>query len=93
MFLWFNNVEKGDFRIVGYRNLRLSFGLKCSPMILMISLYIMLVMNKTGIENIDNMKKDIYNSAYMDNCSYSTETEKELIEAFGIIPMNYFSIF
>ena len=27
MFLWYKNVEKGDFSLIGYRNKRLSFGL------------------------------------------------------------------
>ena len=30
---------KKDFSIVAYKNVRLSFGLKCSPFLLMISLF------------------------------------------------------
>ena len=47
VFLWYNNVEKCDYKIVAYRNLRLSFGLRCSPFILMLALYKILIMEKT----------------------------------------------
>ena len=30
-FLWFRDVERGDFEIVGFKSLRLPFGLRCSP--------------------------------------------------------------
>ena len=44
-FLWFNNVEKGNFEVVGYRNVRLSFCLRCSPTILLLGLYKILVLD------------------------------------------------
>ena len=35
-FLWFRNPMQNYFTICGYRNTRLSFGLKCSPSMLML---------------------------------------------------------
>ena len=37
--LWFNDVISGDYSLVAYRNLRLSFGLRPSPAILMLALF------------------------------------------------------
>ena len=69
--LWFKNVEKKDFSIVMYRFNRLCFGLRCSPTLLMVALYIILVEDQSGDESIDNMKRLMYHMAYMDNLSYS----------------------
>ena len=38
-FLWFKNAKAEDYSVVGYYFNRLPFGLKCSPFLLMISLY------------------------------------------------------
>ena len=45
LFLWFRNVDKNDYSIVGYRNLRLSLGLRCSPTLLLLALYKILVID------------------------------------------------
>lgn len=71
LFLWFKDVEKGDYSLVAYRNLRLSFGLRCSPTILMLGLYIILISDQTHDEKVNDLKKSIYNTIYMDNGSYS----------------------
>ena len=41
-------IEKNDFSVVAYKNVRLSFGLRCSPFLLMISLFHMLVLDSTN---------------------------------------------
>ena len=84
-FLWFRNILKGDFTIVGYKNLRLSFGLRPSPAILMLGLYKILILDQSGEEKLDNMKKAIYNGIYMDNGSYSCNKEEDLMEAFQML--------
>jgi hypothetical protein len=83
MFLWFKDVEKGDFTVVGYRNLRLSFGLRCSPALLMLALYKILVLDKSGDEKLDRLKSSLYNTIYMDNASYSCNSHDELIYAYN----------
>ena len=83
LFLWFRNVSKKDFSIVAYKNLRLPFGLKCSPALLMLSLYKLLVLDDSPSQEIEYMKKLIYSLTYMDNCSVSYNSEKELENAYG----------
>ena len=87
MFLWFNNVDKGDYKVVAYRNLRLSFGLRCSPAMLMICLYYILVMDESdGDLNITEIKKEIYNTIYMDNGGYTCNTEEQLECCYDKLP-------
>ena len=66
--LWFRSVRQSDFSLIAYRNLRLSFGLRSSPAILMIALYKMLILD---VENDDEetviLKRQIYNNIYTDN--------------------------
>ena len=66
--LWFRSVSQNDFSLIAYRNLRLSFGLRSSPAILMIALYKMLLLD---VENDDEetviLKRQIYNNIYMNN--------------------------
>ena len=82
-FLWFKNVRAGDFSVVGYKNLRLCFGLKPSPTLLMIGLYKMLISDRSDDIKINNLKEKLYNTIYMDNGSYSTNNSNELDEAFN----------
>ena len=72
LFLWYNDVQKGDFSIIGYRNLRLSFGLRCSPTILMLAMYKILIVDSTcdSVE-LQQLKKTMYALLYVDNGGYS----------------------
>lgn len=87
MFLWFRNVDKGDFEIIAFRNLRLSFGLRPSPAILMLALHKMLLMD---IENDDDftiqLKKQVYSGIYMDNGMVSTNDESLLYSYYSKLP-------
>ena len=85
LFLWYNNLEKNDYKIVAYRNLRLSFGLRCSPFILMLALYNILIIEKTGNHQIDDLKKSIYNNIYMDNGSFSCNNREDLFDSYKLI--------
>ena len=79
IFLWYRNVSKGDLTLIGYRNLRLSFGLRCSPTILMIGLYIILMQNTENDDfKLINFKKLLYQLAYMDNIGFVADSEDEL---------------
>ena len=46
MFLWVKEFDGSNFKLIAYRNLRLSFGLSCSPCILMLALYKILILDK-----------------------------------------------
>ena len=68
LFFWFKNVSKGDFTIVAYKNLRLSFGLRCSPTVLIIGLYKILMLDTEGdLDKLKELKKLIYSLIYIDN--------------------------
>ena len=83
LFYWFNNIEKNDFSLVAYKNVRLSFGLKCSPFLLMISLYYILVC-QSKYDNVDlrNLKQLMYSLLYMDNGAITADSKDELQWAY-----------
>ena len=86
LFLWYKNISKGDYSIVAYKSLRLPFGLVSSPFLLMLGLYKILIVDQTGDNKFDNIKKSIYNSMYMDNGSYTTNDLENLCYAYNCLP-------
>ena len=86
LFLWYNNIEKDDFSIVGYRSLRLPFGLPCSPTILMLALYKMLILDQTNDQYSNELKKAVYNTMYVDNGAYTTNDANDLGNAYTALP-------
>jgi len=86
IFLWFRNVGEGDFTVVGYRFCRVPFGLRFSPFLLMVSLYYILMSSGQSSENPDEneIKRCMYNLAYMDNLAFSSEDETKLLEAYNL---------
>ena len=84
LFLWYKNVSQGDFSLVGYRNVRLSFGLRCSPAVLLLGLYKLLVLDaKDDPEKLKSLKRQIYSLCYMDNCAVSCNTTADLKWAYS----------
>ncbi|XP_068215919.1 uncharacterized protein [Palaemon carinicauda] len=87
LFLWYRNILKGDFTVVGYRNKRLSFSLRPSPCHLMLALFKILILDvESDNEEMVNLKKSLYNTIYMDNGSYSCNSAKALYEAYYCLP-------
>ena len=83
LYLWFRNVEKEDFTVVGYRNIRLSFGLRCSPALLLLALYKILILEVEGDDNkLLQLKKMIYQLCYMDNCAVAYDSSEDLLWAY-----------
>ena len=82
LFFWFKDINKGDFSLVTYKSVRLSFGLRCSPFLLMISLYYILILNNSGDCKLDELKKLIYALIYMDNGGVSFNNAEELAWAY-----------
>ncbi|XP_068245280.1 uncharacterized protein [Palaemon carinicauda] len=83
LFLWVRSVKKKDFSLVGYKNLRLTFGLRCSPTILMLSLYKILVLDmEDDNQEVKNMKKLLYQLFYMDNGAYTCKNSDILEWAY-----------
>ena len=56
LFLWYRNVGKNDFTVIAYRMRRLAFGLTCSPCILMLALYRILILDSEDDDDIKRIK-------------------------------------
>ena len=83
LFLWYNNIDKNDFSIVAYRSLRLPFGLVCSPCLLLLGLYKILMLDiQDDSEQMRALKRLIYSLIYMDNGSITANSSGELKWAF-----------
>jgi len=83
-FLWFENISKKNFNVVAYRSLRVPFGLKCSPALLMMALFhILIVDTLNDSQQLKNLKKSIYDLAYMDNLAFTCNGTDELNWAYN----------
>ena len=86
LFLWYKNVERKDYSLIGYRSNRLPFGIRCAPALLMLSLYKLLVLDsEADCENVVKVKRLIYQLCYMDNLAVTAESEEQLWSAFMML--------
>lgn len=77
LFLWFRDVSKKDFSLIAYKNMRLSFGLRSSPTILMLAMYKILCLDVIeDSEEIQLFKRMLYALIYMDNGAFSGSSEQ-----------------
>ncbi|KAL7632973.1 UNVERIFIED_CONTAM: hypothetical protein RMT77_016683 [Armadillidium vulgare] len=82
-FLWFNNIKENDFRVKAYKLLRIPFGVRCSPTILMLALYIILILHVDTYDAFeDELRKCLFNMSYMDNLAYSSNSESDILLAY-----------
>ena len=86
LFLWYNNIDKGDYSLVGYKSLRVPFGLRSSPLVLLLALYKILILDQTEDIYLNNLKKNVYNNIYMDNGSYTTNEIEDLYNSYVNLP-------
>ena len=83
LLYWFRDVNKGDFTLVPYKHVRLSFGLRCSPTLLMLSLFWLLIINvEEDDSDLRYLKSLIYQLAYMDNLAVSSEDHYTLVKYY-----------
>ena len=82
LFYWFRNIHKGDYSLVAYKNVRLSFGLRCSPFLLMVALYHILVLEPSEDVRTRELKSLIYSLLYMDNGAITADNFEDLKWAF-----------
>ena len=80
-FLWIKDIHN-DFSEVAYKMNRLPFGMRFSPGILMVALYIILILHCFTDPYENDIRRMIYNLAYMDNLAYSCNLKSELISSF-----------
>ena len=85
-FLWFRNPLQGDFSVIGYRNVRLSFGLNCSPSLLMLALYKILILDAENDDELLEIKKKLYHNFYMDNCGFTTNNLDAVNFVYELLP-------
>ena len=79
LFYWYKNVSKGDFSLIVYKHCRLPFGLPCSPTLLMLALYKLLILDvEDDSIDIKDFKREIYDLAYMDNLACSGNDSEKL---------------
>ena len=86
LFLWFRNIEKKDFSIVAYKHAMLPFGLRCSPTILMLALYKILVLDVPESDPLREVKNLIYQCFYVDNGAYTHDNHEKLAEVYRTLP-------
>ena len=76
LFLWFDDISQKEPVIQAYRSARLPFGLKCSPSILMLSLYkILIVDTENDDQELRDFKKQLFDLLYMDNGGITGNSE------------------
>lgn len=86
LFLWYNDILNNDYTLIAYKNLRLSFGLRCSPTILMLAMYKILCLDtESDSTALKEFKKHLYSNMYVDNGGYSG-TQEEVLWAYENLP-------
>ena len=84
LFLWYKDPLKGDFTIEAYRNVRLSFGLRCSPTILCLCLYFILILDtEEDDKKVKQLKRHMFNLLYVDNGAVTCNSNDELLWAYS----------
>ena len=82
LFLWYNNIVRNANDLVAYRFLRLPFGLRFSPFVLMIALYIILINSSHSDKQLEELKLGLYDLAYMDNLAWTSDSVQSLEYAY-----------
>jgi len=78
LFLWYKDPMRGDFSLIGYRSVRLPFGLRCAPALLMLAMFKLLILDTQPDDADDQLKKLMYQLLYMDNGAICADNEAEL---------------
>ena len=79
LFMWVRNATEANSDVVVYRFLRLAFGMRWSPCILLTVLYYIL-MHDTDNDSVEEiaLKRLLYMCSYMDNIAYSCNNIKDV---------------
>ena len=80
--LWYRNVAKQDFSIVAYKQKTVLFGVSCSPCLLMLALYKILILDNKDGEKVTRLKELVYSLTYMDNGAFSSSKRTDLAWAW-----------
>jgi len=86
LFLWFRDPANGDFSLIGYRCVRLPFGIRCAPTLLMLTLFKLLVLDTDhDSDSMRNLKKLMYQLLYVDNGAVCVDSERELKQTYEML--------
>ena len=84
LFYWYRDISKEDFHMVVYKHVRLPFGLRPSPALLLLGLYKMLILDtELDSPEVISLKRQIYDLCYMDNCGVSFNDPEQLKWAYN----------
>lgn len=76
-------MKNGDFNAVCYRFLRLGFGFRFSPSVLLSCLqYILMKEDPSDSEDIRRLKETLYALTYIDNIGYTSSDSKDIEFAY-----------
>ena len=82
LFLWFKDVDRGNFEPVAFKNNRVPFGIKCSPAILSIALYKILIDDAHDDPlDLQQFKRHLFHHLYVDNGCVLSDSKQGLKEA------------
>ena len=76
LLLWYRDVTKADFTLQYYKAKRLPFGIPCSPSILMLAIYKLLILDPK--DNHEYLRNLVYTLFYMDNGAYTCDNSNDL---------------
>ena len=83
--LWFENAMQNSFSQAVYKFSRVPFGLRFSPTLLMISLYLILILHAFICSSLEvHIRNMLFCLAYMDNLAFSSNDEAEMIQAYEL---------
>ena len=83
LLYWYRNVSKEDFNLVVYKHVRLPFGLRPSPALLLLGLYKILILDTSDdSQEICSLKTHLYDLLYMENCAISFNDPIKLTWAY-----------
>ena len=78
-FLWFKNLKENDRTVVAYRLVRVPFGMRFSPFLLMMSLFVILILHANILSERElNLRSMLHCLSYMDNLAYSADNYDDL---------------
>jgi len=81
LVMWCRDASAGDFTPVVYKAARLPFGISCSPSILMLALYKLLIIDDPGdCEQLTQLRRLVYTLTYMDNVAFTTNEANDMEE-------------
>lgn len=85
LLMWFRNVRGGDLTPIYFKTKRVCFGIPCSPCLLMLALYKLLVLDEASTPLDKDDQKLLYHLLYMDNGAFTSNCLEDLYRVYDRI--------